>query len=470
MLDFEGLSIMNKEQIPPRPDKNSLAGPPSNFLNDPLNYMLKCRQEFGELVQLDMGFGSLYLVFGADEVAQASKDKALGRSATAKLFEPLFGGSLIENDGAQWKQQRAYLSKSISSDRRKQMNDNYVQFASNAIATAKGSFDETGYADIQLAVYRYVSDSLATAFFGHQLSYEDTSLIVESWSRSLDCMSERLSSMLPLPMYVPTPNNTKLNNHAKKIDTILNDLIESSLSSNNSQGCLKHVLDHVSDSEPDKMSKKQIFKELRAAYLAAFDNTATSITWLMYNLANDPALQNKIRDEIIKSEKNDSDPLSGSMPLLESAFNESIRLSPPLWIVDRTATEDTMLGKYKIPKGATLIISPFITQRDPQYWRDPLKFIPDRFVNENISSAHRYTFFPFGIGKFKCPGVSLSLMLAKIFAVKIIKSNDIGIYAWNDNKFDRGLVYRTGELNITFNEIINNNVLKKSDVREEIYT
>ncbi len=461
---FDGLSIMNKEQIPPRPDKNSLAGPPSNFLKDPLNYMLKCRQEFGDLVQLDMGFGSLYLVFGADEVAQASKDKALGRSATAKLFEPLFGDSLIENDGAQWKQQRTYLSKSISTDRRKEMHANYVQFANNAIATAKGSFEEAGYADIQLAVYRYVSDSLATAFFGQQMSYQDTSIIVDSWCRSLDCMSERLSSILPLPMYVPTPNNIKLKNQAKKIDIILYDLIESSLAGNNTKGCLKHILNHVSD----KISKKQIFKELRAAYLAAFDNTATSITWLMYNLAKDPTLQNKIRDEITKLEIKDNEFLSGPMPLLESAFNESIRLSPPLWIVDRTATEDTMLGKYKIPKGATLIISPFITQRDPQYWRDPLKFIPDRFVDRNVISEHRYTFFPFGIGKFKCPGVSLSVMLAKVFAVNLLKYNDIGIYPWNDNKFDRGLVYRTGELNLTFNEIVNDNLHDKSDVCEEV--
>jgi cytochrome P450 len=399
-----------------------------------------------------MGFGSLYLVFGAAEVAEASKDKALGRSATAKLFEPLFGKSLIENDGEIWKQQRSYLSKSINIDRRKEMHKGYSRFSKNAIADAKIIYKQDGCADIQFIIYKYVSDCLSTAFFGQRLSDSDVSKVVEAWGQSLDHMSERLSSILPLPMFVPTPNNIRLQRQANIIDGILKKLIKSSSSKDSSQGCLRYILQHISQSDPDKMTGEQVFKELRAAYLAALDNTSTSITWLIYNLAHDLSLQDEIRKEVLASNTDDYDSLAKPMPLLESAFNESVRLSPPLWIVDRTATEDTTLGGYLIPKGATLIISPYITQRDPRYWNDPLTFIPGRFVDTNVNTDYRYTFFPFGIGKFKCPGISLSMILAKLFVSDILKNHQIGIYPWNDSKFDRGLVYRTGELNVTFSE------------------
>jgi cytochrome P450 len=71
------------------------------------------------------------------------------------------------------------------------------------------------------------------------------------------------------------------------------------------------------------------------------------------------------------------------LPQLEAALKESMRLLPPINWFSRRATAATQLGSYHIPKGATVICSPFVTHREPKLYPQPNKFLPERWHTLN---------------------------------------------------------------------------------------
>src|SRR5207244_314711 len=81
-----------------------------------------------------------------------------------------------------------------------------------------------------------------------------------------------------------------------------------------------------------------------------------------------------------------------------------------------TAAADE-IGGYAIPANAMVIVSPYVTHRDPTLWPDPEGFDPERFAVE--SNAPRYAYFPFGGGPHLCIGAGFAMMEATIVLATI---------------------------------------------------
>jgi cytochrome P450 len=65
-----------------------------------------------------------------------------------------------------------------------------------------------------------------------------------------------------------------------------------------------------------------------------------------------------------------------------------------------------------LPAGAVVLLSQWVTHRDPRWWPDPERFDPERFNLENKTSRPRWAYFPFGGGARQCIGESFAWMEA----------------------------------------------------------
>ena len=99
-----------------------------------------------------------------------------------------------------------------------------------------------------------------------------------------------------------------------------------------------------------------------------------------------------------------------SLPYAAHVFAETIRLYPPVWVTARTAVHDYEFHGISIPKGATLLAPQIFAHRDPRFWSEPLRFNPDRFLDENKVGRPRFCYFPFGAGARQCIGEGLAWM------------------------------------------------------------
>ena len=100
-------------------------------------------------------------------------------------------------------------------------------------------------------------------------------------------------------------------------------------------------------------------------------------------------------------------------------IDETMRLYPPAYALSRFGNEPDVVGDYAIPGQAIISISPFITHRLPEFWRDPQQFDPERFTPANSAGRHRFAYIPFGAGPRRCIGDGFALAEGVLMAAAI---------------------------------------------------
>mmetsp|Transcript_6054 Transcript_6054/g.14664 ORF Transcript_6054/g.14664 Transcript_6054/m.14664 type:complete len:551 (-) Transcript_6054:166-1818(-) len=150
---------------------------------------------------------------------------------------------------------------------------------------------------------------------------------------------------------------------------------------------------------------------------AGSDTTASSLAAALAMLAANPEAQSALREELR--------PLGGRvpaagelerLPYLEAVVRETLRLYPAASVFGRSNTdeEDDLMG-LRIQPGAVLFASPFVLGRSPEWWNDPHKFDPSRFLpgGEWGTTTPRNAWIPFGLGARSCVGGQLALLEMK---------------------------------------------------------
>ncbi len=111
-------------------------------------------------------------------------------------------------------------------------------------------------------------------------------------------------------------------------------------------------------------------------------------------------------------------------PFTKNVIEESLRLYPPAYFIDRVNIEDDEFNGMKIPKNSSVLFSILEIHTNPKYWDEPLKFKPERFsdVNPNNFSGH---YFPFGAGPRMCIGNNFAMYEMVLAMAEIIKTYKI---------------------------------------------
>ena len=140
--------------------------------------------------------------------------------------------------------------------------------------------------------------------------------------------------------------------------------------------------------------------------LAGHETTATALTWAWYLLATHPEAEEKLHTEVntvLGDRPVSLDDLT-RLTYTSWVFKEAMRLYPPALAFGRRPKETLTLGGYTIPKNSTLMMSPYVTQRNPKYFPQPDEFIPERWDG----AAPQMAYFPFGAGAMMCIGESFA--------------------------------------------------------------
>jgi cytochrome P450 family 6 len=145
-------------------------------------------------------------------------------------------------------------------------------------------------------------------------------------------------------------------------------------------------------------------------FLAGTDTSATTMLFTLVELASNPHVLKKLHKEIddvfAKSDGKATFEAIESMQYMDMVLNEAMRKYPPIGMLLRECTRDTVLpvGNLKVEKGV-LVVAPVLgLHRDPKYFPNPNVFDPERFTPENMAKIPNYVYMPFGEGKRMCLG------------------------------------------------------------------
>lgn len=168
--------------------------------------------------------------------------------------------------------------------------------------------------------------------------------------------------------------------------------------------------------------------------LAGRDTVASGLTTFFYLIANNPEVENKIRNEIIQEMKDQQqvptlDQLK-RMDYLHAAIYESLRLYPPVQFDSKFALEDDFLpdGTF-INKGTRVTYHPYAMGRVEEIWgRDCIEFKPDRWMkNGKFTPESPFKYPVFQGGLRVCLGKEMALMEMKSVAASLIRRFKIDV-------------------------------------------
>ncbi|XP_038718382.1 3,9-dihydroxypterocarpan 6A-monooxygenase-like [Tripterygium wilfordii] len=214
---------------------------------------------------------------------------------------------------------------------------------------------------------------------------------------------------------------------------------------------VKDLLDILLDIYEDESAEIRLTRENVKAFImnifgAGTDTSSITVEWGLAELINHPQVMEKARIEInsIVGESRiveESD--IPNLPYLQAIVKEVLRLHPTGPLIVRESSEDCTIGDYNIPAKTRVFVNVWSLGRDPNYWKDPLEFKPERFMGQewigksnmlDVRGQH-FHMLPFGAGRRSCPGASLALQFVPTTLAAMIQCFD-----WKVSDGENGFV------------------------------
>lgn len=172
----------------------------------------------------------------------------------------------------------------------------------------------------------------------------------------------------------------------------------------------------------EPMSTKQLIDEIAILFVAGHETTANALSFTTFLLAKHPEIYDRVRTEVLQVASSTDDLLEqiSAMEYTRAVIDESMRLYPPAWITDRDNLEDDELGPYHIRKGTLVGISFYELHRHPDYWEEPERFDPERFLGANKKKTTG-VYYPFGAGPRMCIGMGFAIYEMVLTVAELVK-------------------------------------------------
>ncbi|MFO1418003.1 MAG: cytochrome P450 [Methylotetracoccus sp.] len=143
--------------------------------------------------------------------------------------------------------------------------------------------------------------------------------------------------------------------------------------------------------------------EIAVMLLAGHETTASTLSWLLWELARRPEQQDTAADALIP-EVDDIDRAASGPDTVRAMIRETLRLYPPIAFFLRQAEQATTLRGKPVAAGDFVVVSPWTLHRHRKLWTRPGEFIPERWLAPDAGPTARTSFMPFGMGPRTCPG------------------------------------------------------------------
>ena len=243
----------------------------------------------------------------------------------------------------------------------------------------------------------------------------------------LERTNDLITNPFSLPTWVPTFKSVRLKQAIGTLDRFVYQTIAARRSGTQTNApvgrtdLLAMLMAARDEQTGQGMSDLQLRDEAVTNLIAGHETTANALTWAFYLLSQSPQAWDTLKSEV-------SSVLGGRMPTAEdllrlpytrAVIEESMRLYPPAWMIGRAVKKDDTIGRYRVPAGTFVLVSPYVTHRHPGLWGNPHVFDPMRFIDGRSESLPKFSYLPFGGGQRFCVGANFAMMEAVLVLASV---------------------------------------------------
>ncbi|KAL8704363.1 MAG: hypothetical protein Q9201_002465 [Fulgogasparrea decipioides] len=194
-----------------------------------------------------------------------------------------------------------------------------------------------------------------------------------------------------------------------------------------SSSCVADFLYRARDKNGKGLDYALVLGNVVATAGAGFTTSSSLLSWALYALVRYPGHQERLMEEIASHRGNTDKRWTydeiHSMKFLDCFIKEVLRLHSPSFQTARNAKQDAILpGGYLIPKGSIVIACFPSIQKNPAHWMNPLRFDPDRWMEEGLAAqmARQGSYTPFAAGGRGYVGFNLALTQVKLALAELV--------------------------------------------------
>lgn len=220
-------------------------------------------------------------------------------------------------------------------------------------------------------------------------------------------------------------DSLKLNFLKESIVTFFHNVFKSSMEARkNYNGKVTNMID-IMNASKNESELNNAFANAIFFMVAGQETTSSLIGHILYELAINQDVQSTLRDEIDNYVQEFGDiTYEGvkNLKYLDVVISEALRKYAVLPFLDRTAMVDYPLDgtNLVIEKGMTVYVSFYATHMNPEYYPEPEKFKPERFLETDFNAGDGLKYFPFGDGPRSCTGRRLGVLMTTIAIFYIV--------------------------------------------------
>jgi len=395
----------------PHPKGSLIAGHAADFGRDPLGFLTKCAQEYGEIIPLRFANNRALFVTNPKYVERFLKERDLFvKPQLLKRLHDLLGQGLLTSEGETWFRQRRLAQPVFHQKRIATYGEVMVDYTEKMLASWKDG--ETR--EIQGEMMRLTFNIVMKILFSSDVTEEQAQSVTHAMSVAADWLMVARKALVPyLSDRFPSPLNIRYKNAMRQMDKHIYDIIQQRRASGENPGDLLSMMMQAQDEDDgSRMSDKQLRDEIATLIFAGHETSANTLTWAWMLLSQNPEVQIKLRQEL-KEVLGDRLPTIADLPSLRYTnlvIKESMRLYPVVWNMFSETSADCEIGGYHVPAGCTIIGSQWVMQRDPRFFEQPEVFNPDRWAGDLEKQLPPGVYAPFGGGPRICIGRSFALM------------------------------------------------------------
>ncbi|KAK4873126.1 hypothetical protein RN001_015155 [Aquatica leii] len=370
------------------------------------------------------------------------------RSYFSQKYDPL-SQHLFALKGAEWKIMRSKLTPAFTTSKNKMLFETVLMCVKDLIILLDNASEMNEKIEIKNLSSRLAIDVIALCVFGIEAdSIKNPNSKIKKNVTEYFHPSPRNAFMLLLALINPKILSFfKIKMTSKNVSDFFMNLMETTVNYRETNNLIRkdfiHLLlqiknnskindDAVGGFQGTDLAPQLTIEEMAAQclvfFIGGFETVSCTITYCLYELAKNTAIQKKARAEVRKCfvENSENDQLTYAllqkMCYINKVVYETLRLYPPAATLLRECSKDYIIPNtnVRIEKGCSVLVPTLGIHRDPDLYPNPDEFDPERFSPENIKNRHACAWIPFGEGPRNCIAYQFGLMEIKIVLATLL--------------------------------------------------
>jgi len=216
----------------------------------------------------------------------------------------------------------------------------------------------------------------------------------------------------------------KMQRAARELDCLIYDEIARRRASGERGGDILSLLLDAHDEDGNALSELQIRDEVMTLLFAGHDTTTSTVSFMFYELAREPALAERLVAEqhakLAGARPTAAQLTSGELAELEMTLDETLRKYPPAWVGPRRAVEQFEFAGHSVPERAFVNYSSWASHHLPDVFDEPERFRPERFTADAKAALPKGAYVPFGGGSRTCIGMRFGQLEVRTIATLLL--------------------------------------------------